>query len=157
MEVMLLKDVYKLGRAGELKRVANGYGRNFLIPQGLATMATAGALTQSGRIMAAAVEDRARLNQELMKLNMNPAGQLLTCLPMVIQMPIWIALYLSLSNNILMRHEPFHFTWISDLTSQDALYTFGSPFVVPVVGWVLPSFNLLPLLVFPLPPFFSEG
>ena len=65
MEVMLLKDVYKLGRAGEVKRVANGYGRNFLIPQGLATMATPGALTQSGRIMAAAVDERARLNQEL--------------------------------------------------------------------------------------------
>ena len=65
MEVMLLKDVYKLGRAGEVKRVANGYGRNFLIPQGLATMATPGALTQSGRIMASAEEERARLNQEL--------------------------------------------------------------------------------------------
>jgi large subunit ribosomal protein L9 len=65
MEVMLLKDVYKLGRAGEVKRVANGYGRNFLIPQGMATMATPGALTQSGRIMASAEEERARLNQEL--------------------------------------------------------------------------------------------
>ncbi len=65
MEVMLLKDVYKLGRAGEVRRVANGYGRNYLIPQGLATMATPGALTQSGRIMAAAEEERARLNQEL--------------------------------------------------------------------------------------------
>ena len=65
MEIMLLKDVYKLGRAGEVKRVANGYGRNYLIPQGLATMATPGALTQSGRIMAAAEEERARLNQEL--------------------------------------------------------------------------------------------
>jgi large subunit ribosomal protein L9 len=48
-----------------VKRVANGYGRNFLIPQGMATMATPGALTQSGRIMASAVEERARLNQEL--------------------------------------------------------------------------------------------
>jgi large subunit ribosomal protein L9 len=65
MEVMLLKDVYKLGRAGDVKRVANGYGRNFLIPQGLATMATPGALTQSDRIRASAEEERARLNQEL--------------------------------------------------------------------------------------------
>ncbi len=65
MEVMLLKDVYKLGRAGDVKRVANGYGRNYLIPQGLATMATPGALTQSDRIRAAAEEERARLNQEL--------------------------------------------------------------------------------------------
>ena len=65
MEIMLLKDVYKLGRAGDVKRVANGYGRNFLIPQGLATMATPGALTQSDKIRASAEEERARLNQEL--------------------------------------------------------------------------------------------
>ncbi|MEE9216891.1 MAG: 50S ribosomal protein L9 [Anaerolineales bacterium] len=62
---MLLKDVYNLGRAGDVKRVANGYGRNFLIPQGLATMATPGALTQSDRIRTAAEEERARLNHEL--------------------------------------------------------------------------------------------
>ncbi|GMR09416.1 MAG: hypothetical protein BMS9Abin28_0234 [Anaerolineae bacterium] len=65
MEVMLLRDVYKLGLAGDVKRVADGYGRNFLIPQGLATLATPGALTQSDRIRASAVEERARLNQEL--------------------------------------------------------------------------------------------
>lgn len=65
MEIMLLKDVYKLGRAGDVKRVASGYGRNFLIPQGLATLATPGALTQSDRIRASAEEERARLNHEL--------------------------------------------------------------------------------------------
>jgi large subunit ribosomal protein L9 len=36
MKVLLLKDVYKLGRAGDVKRVADGYGRNFLLTQGLA-------------------------------------------------------------------------------------------------------------------------
>ena len=35
MKVLLIKDVYKLGRAGDVKRVADGYGRNFLMPQGL--------------------------------------------------------------------------------------------------------------------------
>jgi large subunit ribosomal protein L9 len=65
MEVMLLKDVYKLGRAGDVKRVADGYGRNYLIPQGFATLATPGALKQSDRIRASAEEERARLNQEL--------------------------------------------------------------------------------------------
>lgn len=65
MEVMLLKDVYKLGRAGEVKRVADGYGRNYLIPKGLATLATPGALKQADRIQAAAEAERARLNQEL--------------------------------------------------------------------------------------------
>lgn len=65
MEVLLLKDVYKLGLAGEVKRVADGYGRNFLIPKGMAMLATPGALTQSDRIRASAQEQRARLNKEL--------------------------------------------------------------------------------------------
>lgn len=65
MKVMLLKDVYKLGRAGDVKRVADGYGRNYLIPQGMATLATDGALKQAGRIRESAAEERARLNQEL--------------------------------------------------------------------------------------------
>jgi len=93
--------------------------------------------------------DKARMNQEMMKLNINPAGQLLTCLPMLIQMPIWIALYISLSNNILMRHEGalYGLTWIHDLTASDALYTFGSPIHVPLFGWELPAFNLLPILL----------
>jgi len=95
--------------------------------------------------------DKARLQQETMKLyrehGINPAGQMLTCLPMVIQMPIWVALFYSLSNNILMRHQPLHFTWIKDLTSPDALYRFSSPIHVPIFGWELESFNLLPLLV----------
>jgi large subunit ribosomal protein L9 len=65
MKVLLLKDVYKLGRAGEVKKVAAGYGRNYLIPQGLATKATGGALKQAERIMKRAAEERARLNQEL--------------------------------------------------------------------------------------------
>lgn len=46
MEVLLLKDVEQLGEAGEIKRVANGYARNFLIPRGLAVIATPGAVKQ---------------------------------------------------------------------------------------------------------------
>jgi YidC/Oxa1 family membrane protein insertase len=93
--------------------------------------------------------DKARLNQEMMKLNINPASQVLSCLPMFIQMPIWVALYLSLSNNIFMRHAPFLYgwTWIDDLTAQDAMIPFSAPMYVPIFGWELTSFNLLPLLV----------
>jgi large subunit ribosomal protein L9 len=65
MKVLLLEDVYNLGRAGEVKKVANGYGRNYLIPQGLATLATAGALSQSERIQEEADRKRAVLNQEM--------------------------------------------------------------------------------------------
>jgi large subunit ribosomal protein L9 len=65
MKVLLLKDVYKLGRAGDVKRVADGFGRNFLIPQRLATLATPGAMTQAERIRESATKERARLNEEL--------------------------------------------------------------------------------------------
>jgi len=65
MKVLLLKDVYKLGRAGDVKRVADGFGRNFLIPQGLAVLATPGALSQSEKIRQKAETQRAILNQEM--------------------------------------------------------------------------------------------
>lgn len=60
-----MKDVYKLGRAGDVKKVADGYGRNFLLPQGYAVLATVGALRQVERIKEAATKKRAVLNQEM--------------------------------------------------------------------------------------------
>jgi large subunit ribosomal protein L9 len=65
MKVLLLKDVYKLGRAGDTKKVADGYGRNYLIPQGLAVLATPGALKQVEHIRKKATETRAVLNKEM--------------------------------------------------------------------------------------------
>jgi large subunit ribosomal protein L9 len=65
MKVLLIKDVYKLGRAGDVKRVADGYGRNFLLPQGLAVLATPGAMKQAENIRAQAAVSRAALNKEL--------------------------------------------------------------------------------------------
>lgn len=65
MKVLLIKDVYKLGRAGEIKKVAAGYGRNYLIPQGLAIQASPGASQQAERIRVKATELRAALNEEL--------------------------------------------------------------------------------------------
>ncbi|MFO8100445.1 MAG: 50S ribosomal protein L9 [Salinibacter sp.] len=44
MDVILLKDVEHLGEAGEIHEVADGYGRNYLIPQGMARVATDGAV-----------------------------------------------------------------------------------------------------------------
>lgn len=46
MEVILLKNVDKLGQEGDVVEVKDGYGRNFLIPQGLARMATEGVLRE---------------------------------------------------------------------------------------------------------------
>ncbi len=65
MKVLLIKDVYKLGRAGDVKKVADGYGRNYLIPQGLAVLATPGTLKQVDHIRAKAAARRAELNNEM--------------------------------------------------------------------------------------------
>jgi large subunit ribosomal protein L9 len=65
MKVLLLKDVYKLGRAGDVKKVADGYGRNFLLPKNLAVLATPGALKQTEHIRSQATVRRAQLNQEM--------------------------------------------------------------------------------------------
>jgi large subunit ribosomal protein L9 len=46
MQIILLDDVEDLGEQGEVHEVADGYGRNYLIPQGLARVATDGAIRQ---------------------------------------------------------------------------------------------------------------
>lgn len=45
MKVILLKDVKNIGKEGQVVNVADGYGRNYLIPRGLAKVATEGGLT----------------------------------------------------------------------------------------------------------------
>jgi large subunit ribosomal protein L9 len=65
MRVLLVKDVYKLGRAGDVKKVADGFGRNYLLPQGLAVLATPGALKQVDFIRTKATEQRAVINKEM--------------------------------------------------------------------------------------------
>jgi len=60
MKVLLLEDVIKLGLAGDVVTVADGYGRNYLIPRGLAKVATPGALNQAGQIRKAGERTRAR-------------------------------------------------------------------------------------------------
>ncbi len=65
MKVLLLKDVYKLGHAGDVKKVADGYARNFLIPQRLATLATVSAIKQAENLRSNASIARAKLNDEL--------------------------------------------------------------------------------------------
>lgn len=46
MKVILKQDVDQVGRAGDIVEVADGFGRNYLIPKGLAIRATAGSLAQ---------------------------------------------------------------------------------------------------------------
>jgi large subunit ribosomal protein L9 len=68
MKVLLIQDVEELGMAGEVKEVANGYGRNYLVPQGLAVLATSGALQEAGLHRRRAAERRQRLADEVAAL-----------------------------------------------------------------------------------------
>lgn len=60
MKVVLLRDVPNLGRAGEVKEVADGYARNYLIPKGLATPATEGLIRHTVETRRAAEQRRIR-------------------------------------------------------------------------------------------------
>ncbi len=78
MKVLLLQDVYNLGRAGDVKKVANGYGRNFLVPHGLAVLATPGALVNVDRIKQEANIKREVLNKEMGFVEEKMVGMQLT-------------------------------------------------------------------------------
>ena len=47
MKVVLMQDVPNLGKTGDIKEVADGYGRNYLLPKGFAAMATKGLIKQA--------------------------------------------------------------------------------------------------------------
>jgi large subunit ribosomal protein L9 len=65
VKVILIADVYKHGVAGEIVNVADGYARNYLIPQKLALKATAGALRQAEELRKDAKARRARIHNEM--------------------------------------------------------------------------------------------
>lgn len=60
MNVILLKPVEKLGRAGDVKDVSAGYFRNFMLPRGLAELATAAGLKRAELMRAKSVKQQAR-------------------------------------------------------------------------------------------------
>lgn len=64
MKVVLRKDVPSLGKAGEVKDVADGYGRNYLIPRGLAAPASKTAVQNVEAHQAAEARQRGRLQTE---------------------------------------------------------------------------------------------
>jgi YidC/Oxa1 family membrane protein insertase len=84
--------------------------------------------------------DPQRLNQETMNLyktyKINPLSG---CLPMLAQIPVFIALYKALLVTIELRHAPF-FLWINDLSAPEHLWD------IPVAGYTIPI-RLLPLLM----------
>ena len=81
-------------------------------------------------------DNKKRMNEETMGLyktyKVNPAGG---CLPMVVQIPVFFALYRMLYEAIELRHAPF-FLWINDLSAPDRLlrFDFSIPFMEPPYG-----------------------
>ena len=80
--------------------------------------------------------DKQRMNQEVMQMyktyKVNPMGG---CLPMIIQIPVFIAFYKVLGASIELRHAPF-MLWINDLAAPDRLFPdLGIPYVggIPVM------------------------
>ena len=65
MKVLLVQDVDNLGMAGEVKEVSNGYGQNYLIPRGLAVLATPGSMKKADLHRRRAAERRQRLADEM--------------------------------------------------------------------------------------------
>ena len=64
MKVLLKQDVENLGYAGEVRTVSDGYGRNYLIPKGLALLATAGTVKQAENWRKKAEAHREELRRE---------------------------------------------------------------------------------------------
>jgi YidC/Oxa1 family membrane protein insertase len=81
-------------------------------------------------------DDKKKMNEAIMGLHrtygINPLGG---CLPMIVQIPFFFALYRMLDQAIELRHAPF-FGWIKDLSAPDRLFDFGFaiPFMDPPYG-----------------------
>lgn len=87
-------------------------------------------------------DDKQRLNQELMNLyrteKINPLGG---CLPILIQIPVFIALYWALLGAVEMRDAPW-ILWIKDLSSKDPYYVL--PIIMAVTMFIQTKLNPTP-------------
>ena len=68
MEVLLVQDVPGIGKAGQTKKVADGYARNFLLARHLAVVATPTALKQAEKLRDASIKREAETRDEARKL-----------------------------------------------------------------------------------------
>ncbi len=68
MRVMLIKDVENVGQAGDIKEVADGYGRNYLIPRRLAVVAGKGVEAEAKRLREAVARREAKAREEAQEL-----------------------------------------------------------------------------------------
>ena len=88
-------------------------------------------------------DDKAQLNQAMMKLykeeKINPLGG---CFPILIQIPVFIALYWVLLETVEIRQAPF-ILWINDLSSKDPFFVL--PLLMGVSMWVQQKLNPAPV------------
>ena|GEM_PF-169951 len=88
-------------------------------------------------------DDKDTLNKEMMRFyKQQGATPLLGCLPMFLQMPIWIALWTALRASVELRHAAFLPFWLTDLAAPDTVVDWGTP--LPIIG---SSLHLLPILL----------
>ncbi len=93
---------------------------------------------------------------ELQKEQGMMGNMVLGCLPMFLQMPIWIALYTAVNSNVAVRHQgllPASWHWLNDLSAPDRLIPFSlfglDSLSLPLIGSMMgeiDAFNLLPIL-----------
>ncbi len=87
-------------------------------------------------------DDRQKMSQEMMKLykteKVNPLGG---CLPLLIQMPVFLALYWVLMESVELRHSPFYF-WIQDLSIKDPYFVL--PIIYGITMWFMQKLNPQP-------------
>ena len=104
-------------------------------------------------------DDKEKMNQEVMRLyqehKVNPLGG---CLPLLLQMPIWLALYATLQTSVELYRQPF--LWVHDLTAYDPLYVL--PLAMGISSFVMQKISPQPadnaqakMLLYFMPAFFT--
>jgi len=103
-------------------------------------------------------QEMSKRTMELYKDQGMAGNFLLGCLPMFLQMPIWIALFTAVDGNVAIRHHglfPASWHWLTDLAAPDRLIPFSwfgltKPIEIPLLSGLvggIDAFNLLPILV----------
>jgi len=92
------------------------------------------------------MEMQKRISEFQKSRGVSPMDALFGMLPMLVQMPLWIALWSAVNASINLRGAPFLPFWITDLSVPDALVSWP-PVTIPFLGWKIGSLNLLPILM----------
>jgi len=104
-------------------------------------------------------DDKEKLNLAMMELyRQNKVNPFSGCLPLLLQMPIWFALYATLQTSVELYHEPF--LWMADLTRKDPYYVF--PIAMGISQFVMQKISPQPtdaaqakMMLYFMPGFFT--